>query len=223
MIFGTYGERQVSSARAAVAAASSSAAPSKPYWRLFRMGPSCSLGKPESRIWRVLPGSHELRQLVEPGEHRVPLGGGEPEDHPLHAGALPRSDGGAIGRRPKDRDRDRTRIAPGELRTLSYIGDALFDVLVVQTRDRDPAVAVVDGPLVRLGPVSAEENRRVRLLRRLRLGPDGVEAHQLAVILRRRLGPDLLHGLDPLADEPPARLRVGAVVLHLLVVPAAAD
>src|SRR5204862_5495789 len=57
----------------------------------------------------------------------------------------------------------------------------------------------------------------------LGIGPDLVEAHELAVELRLLLRPDGLHGQHPLAQDLPARLEWGAMVLHLLGVPAAAD
>ena len=58
---------------------------------------------------------------------------------------------------------------------------------------------------------------------RLRPLPDRVEVHVLAVVLRLLVGPDRAHGLDALAHVAVARGRVGAVVEHLLLVPARAD
>src|SRR5581483_12320403 len=89
--------------------------------------------------------------------------------------------------------------------------------------DRDPAVAVGDDAVEALLVVRPEEDRRVRLLGRLRPLPDAIELDELAVERRLVLGPDALHREDALALELPAPLVVGAVVLHLLDVPAGAD
>jgi hypothetical protein len=63
----------------------------------------------------------------------------------------------------------------------------------------------------------------MRLLHRLGPGHHRVEAHELAVILGLRLRPDHLHRLDTLARELVARGEGGAVVGHLLGIPAIAD
>src|SRR5438067_2107334 len=71
--------------------------------------------------------------------------------------------------------------------------------------------------------VAAEQDGRVRLLHRLRPRPEGLEAHEVALEGRLVLGPDALHGEHALAQHAPALLEVGAVILHLLGVPPAAD
>src|SRR5438445_4863286 len=88
---------------------------------------------------------------------------------------------------------------------------------------RHRAVAELHDAVERGRPVAANDDGRVRLLQRLRIGPDLVEADKLAVKLGLALGPDLLHGEHALAEQSPARLPLRAVVLHLLGVPAAAD
>ena len=72
------------------------------------------------------------------------------------------------------------------------------------------------------GALAAQEDGRVRLLHRLGIGPDAVEADELPVELRLLLGPDLLHGQHPLAHHPEARREGGPVMLDLLDVPAGA-
>src|SRR5207249_2548322 len=89
--------------------------------------------------------------------------------------------------------------------------------------DREPAVAVVDHARERARAVAAEQDGRVGLLHRLRPRPEGREAHEVALERRLVLGPDALHGEHALAQHAPALLEVGAVVLHLLGVPPAAD
>ena len=71
--------------------------------------------------------------------------------------------------------------------------------------------------------MAADDDRRVRLLQRLRPAPDPLEVDVLAVVARLVGGPDLLHRLDALAHDREALPRVGAVVAHLLDVPAGAD
>jgi len=63
----------------------------------------------------------------------------------------------------------------------------------------------------------------VRLLHRLWPGHDSAELDELAVIFRLRLGPDRLHRPNLLTHRLHARPKDGAVVLDLLLVPAAAD
>ncbi len=88
---------------------------------------------------------------------------------------------------------------------------------------RRPLVGVGEHAVEHLRAGAAQQHRRVRLLRRLGPAPDRVEVHELAVVLGLVLRPDLLHRLDPLAHELEAAARVGAVVAHLLAVPAGAD
>src|SRR6185312_11072108 len=88
---------------------------------------------------------------------------------------------------------------------------------------REPGVAEAEHAVDHRRPVAADEDRWVRPLRRLRPRPDPLEIDELAVVARLVFGPDRLHRLDPLGHQrhPPA--RVGAVVLHLLAIPAGAD
>ena len=87
----------------------------------------------------------------------------------------------------------------------------------------DPVVAELDDAPQRAVGAAADQNRRMGLLDGLRPGPDRVEVDVLAVVLGLVLGPDRLHRLRPLAHEREPPPRVGAVVLHLLLVPAGAD
>src|SRR5207237_3951082 len=69
----------------------------------------------------------------------------------------------------------------------------------------------------------AADDDRQRVLNRLRPSHHRREIDDVAVIFRLRLGPDLAHRLDLLAHllEPSRVDR--AVILHLVLVPAAAD
>jgi hypothetical protein len=57
----------------------------------------------------------------------------------------------------------------------------------------------------------------------LRPGHHRVEIHELAMILSLRLGPDFLHRLDTLARQLVTACENGAVVGHLVFIPAVAD
>src|SRR5215470_8670026 len=61
------------------------------------------------------------------------------------------------------------------------------------------------------------------LLCRFRIRQDWSEVHILTVELRLVLGPDLLHGQNPLSKNLPALLERCPVVLHFLGVPPAAN
>ena len=63
----------------------------------------------------------------------------------------------------------------------------------------------------------------MRGLDRFRFRPDRVEVDELAVVLRGIVGPDRLHGFDALSHQLPAGVERGAVVGHLLGVPATPD
>src|SRR5712671_3633661 len=63
----------------------------------------------------------------------------------------------------------------------------------------------------------------MRALRRLGVGPDGIEPHHLAMEGSLLLGPQRLHGEDALAHQLEAGLVARTMVLHLVGVPAAAD
>src|SRR5204863_3665466 len=88
---------------------------------------------------------------------------------------------------------------------------------------RHPLVAVGDDTLQDALAIAADDDRRVRALRRLRPRPDAVEVDVAAVVGGLVLRPDRLHRLDPLAHHAEAPAWIGPVVLHLLTVPARAD
>src|SRR5262249_29387387 len=88
---------------------------------------------------------------------------------------------------------------------------------------REPAVAEVDDPLEGVPGLTPDEDGRVRLLHGFRIGEDRIEVHVVTVELRLLLGPDLLHGQGLLAEDRVARLVDGAVILHLVLVPAGPD
>src|SRR5437870_2621318 len=87
----------------------------------------------------------------------------------------------------------------------------------------DPSVAVTDRAPRAVREGAADNERRVRLLHRLRPGPHFHDLNNLAVIFRLGLGPDLLHRLDLLAHLLETRRKDGAVALDLVLVPTAAN
>src|ERR1700719_4049472 len=70
---------------------------------------------------------------------------------------------------------------------------------------------------------AANDNRRIRLLGRLRPSHHRREVDELAVIFGLVLGPDLLHRLDPLAHQLEAGFEDRAMVLDFLGIPAATN
>src|SRR5437762_2025506 len=99
----------------------------------------------------------------------------------------------------------------------------LFPDLVAAAGTREPAVAIFDDAAQRVIALAAEDDRRVRLLRRLRPRPHLIEIDHLAVVFRLVLGPQRLHREDPLAHQLEPRVVAGSVIFHLLDIPAAAD
>ena len=87
---------------------------------------------------------------------------------------------------------------------------------------------VVDGlygeaDLVHFKNTITYEDGRVGFLKRFRPAPHRIEIHEIPMELRAVTGPDLLHGQDTLSHQGEAGPRVGAVIFHLLTVPAGAD
>ena len=71
----------------------------------------------------------------------------------------------------------------------------------------EPGVAEGQHPLQHVRPVAADQHRRMRVLQRRRAADDPIEVHELAVVGGLLVGPDLLAGLDPLAQDLEALLR----------------
>jgi hypothetical protein len=95
------------------------------------------------------------------------------------------------------------RVTAGLLEALAQLGNAR-DRVHVRAQDGHPAVAELDHPVERGGAVTADDDGRVRLLQRLRILPDPVEADEVALIARFALRPDRLHGEHALAQQTPA-------------------
>ena len=89
---------------------------------------------------------------------------------------------------------------------------------------REPGVAEGQHAVEHGRPVAADEDRRVRPLRAA-WASDQIrsKATYSPCVARLVLRPDRLHRLDALAQSGHPRARVGAVVGHLLAVPARAD
>ena len=90
-------------------------------------------------------------------------------------------------------------------------------------RIRDPSIAVADRTPRAVRESAANDDRRLRLLHRLRPSPHLREVDDLAVIFGLGFGPDLRHRLDLLAHFLEARFEDGAVIFNFVLVPAAAD
>src|SRR5262249_24120432 len=86
--------------------------------------------------------------------------------------------------------------------------------------DRNPTVTVPYHAVHSLRGGTTEENRRMGFLRGFRIRPQRIEVDKLAVIFSCFLGPDFLHRLDSLTQDFPALVEWGAVIFHLLGIPA---
>ena len=96
-------------------------------------------------------------------------------------------------------DRHGRQVAPGIGRHCPEGRQCLLQRRA--TGDRDPAIAVAQRASCALREGAADQDRRMRLLHRLRPGHDRVEIHELAVVLGLGFGPDRLHRLDPFAHQ----------------------
>ena len=93
-------------------------------------------------------------------------------------------------------------IAPGLGRHLAEARDQLGQRRRRSGGDlRHPAVAVADRAARAVGERAADQDRRMRLLHRLRPGLHRIEVDELAVVFGRVLRPDRLHRLDALARQ----------------------
>src|SRR5687768_7719195 len=167
---------------------------------------------------------HRCRELVQACLRRIPRARVlvlEIEEAAGRAGRRPAPVRACVARGAPDRHRNAvaSRVRSLRLEGFHATGE-LFDIAEVV---RNPRVAEGDHPLVHGPAVAADEDGWMRLLHRFRPGPDAIEAHVLALIARLLGGPDLAHGLDALAHQPEAALRIGPVVSHLLEVPSSAD
>src|SRR6266852_580686 len=173
----------------------------------------------------VRRGSHDrlhcLNALLQAGHDLFGSRGGQSKDAPTHALASPVIDATRVGSQPEYGDWNRvpTRLF-GQARKLR---NALVNAgRVSPSSNRHPFVAVVEYALERVRTVAADDDRRMWLLDRFGPLPDAVEVHEVTVKIGLFVGPELLHGQDPLAHELPAAVGIGAVIGHLLQVPAAA-
>src|SRR5262249_46992485 len=133
-----------------------------------------------------------------------------------------RSEGVRVTGCPEERDLDGPRVASLGGRLLVQRADGPGQVAKGEP-DRYPTVAVVDDAREALARRAPQDDRRMRLLERLGGLPGGIEVDEFALVLRCLLGPDALHRLDAFPQDRPAMPEVGAVIAHLLDVPACPD
>ena len=88
---------------------------------------------------------------------------------------------------------------------------------------RNPAITISNGPSRPLWESSANMDWRIGLPERFWASDHRAEVDELAMILSFFLGPYLLHGLNGLAQPVKACGKDGAVVLHLILIPATAN
>src|SRR6266481_2094150 len=128
----------------------------------------------------------------------------------------------AVGRLAVDRDADGGRVAAGVLGEPVERGAALLE-LIRRHAIRQPPVAPGHDALEDVLGAAPQEHRRVRLLRRLRVGADRREVVVRAVEFGLGFGPQLLHGEDRLSGLRPAVVEIAAHDLRLLPQPARTD
>src|SRR5438093_5654604 len=220
--------RSGSTARSATAPTSTSPCPSPPS-RTSPHRPRPGPPKPSSAtivarcVYRAARGGGSVLhvgtdqgpELVELLQRRLAAVRGHVPDEPFDAGSGAAFDLLRVRFRVV---RHRDGLSPCRVCHPLQLGDALYDVATVG----HPAVGVADHALEDPRPAATEDDRRVRLLHRLGVGPHRAEVDHLAVVLRRVAGPDRLDRLGALAQELPAPGEVSHLVCHLLAVPAGA-
>ncbi len=160
---------------------------------------------------------------VEDRQDRVAWLGQQHDDDPGNAHVAVAGEFVGVLGRVEQGDRQGLRVAPGVARHFAELFEHIERARARPAADRAPAVAIADRPSCRLRPSAADQDRRMRLLHRFWPGHDLVKIDHVAVIFGLGLGPDLLHRLDPLAHQLEAGLGIGAVIFHLVGIPAAAD
>src|SRR5262249_42907784 len=141
--------------------------------------------------------------LVEQREHVVPPDRRHGQDAARDAEVVHRSEGVRVTGRPEERDLDGPRIASLGGRLLVERADGSGQVAKGEP-DRYPAVAVVDDAREALARRAPQDDRRMWLLERLGVLPDGIEVDEFAVVLRCLPGPGPLHRPAAFPPAPPA-------------------
>src|SRR2546423_1380999 len=187
---------------------------SRMFWNLRFM--ACALdGSPQAS------GFGQRRDLVEGAQDLVAGSVRHGEQHALDAGLAIGLELFLVGGRGKHRDRQGLCIASGRSGGLVQALHRALG-LPAAARAREPAVAELDHALQGVIALAAEQHRRMRSLLGLGIEPDRIEVDELAVEFGLLLGPQLLHGECALAQQLEAVFVFRAVVLPLVVVPAAA-
>src|SRR5262249_53083210 len=121
-------------------------------------------------------------------------------------------------------DLDGFWVPPCLCRHLPELGDHVGNLGVCSARGLwDPALAIADCAPCRIRERATNDDRRVWLLPRFWPGHHRIEVDELAVVFGLRLSPDRLHRLDTFPRQLVAAGEGGAVVLHLVAVPAVAN
>src|SRR5579884_1704333 len=179
--------------------------------------------KISSSLIMAMSGSgRERRVIVEEAQDVVPAHVGHLQQRLVDAGLAIFGEHPPVGGRAKHRDLEAPRVASGGRGELVQALDRPLR-REAGDRARDPAVAIFDDAPQGVVALAAQQNRRMRLLLRLRPRPDRVEIDHRAVEGGFLFRPQRLHRQDPLAHQLEAGGVAGAVVFHFLDVPAAAD
>src|SRR5208282_4386687 len=161
-----------------------------------------------------------VRVLVQQGQNSIAWRRRQWEYQPFEAQIDEAADVLVLGRSAEERQRE--LLAAKALLSLAQL---LYPAGEVGTReiDRQPSVAIFRCALEDAFGLRSEQDGRSARLHGLRIRPDRVEVHELAVELGGFLGPDFADGEDFFLDDFPFPLCYRAVIFHLLDVPSAAD
>src|SRR4051794_35222104 len=100
-----------------------------------------------------------------------------------------------------DCDRTRGPITSGAGEHLLKLRDEREFVAILRTGESVPSVTILHCPACSVGISASDDDRRMRLLNRLRVGDHGAEIDKCAVIFSLILCPDGPHGFHPLLHE----------------------
>src|SRR5580704_10696478 len=153
--------------------------------------------------------SHQRCRLIEHWQHHITRFRWQAQHDPVDAGIAISLQDLLVPRAAEYVEGERRGISPGVFRHLAELRQYLERIDAAA--DRYPAIAIGDRPLGGVWKGAADDDRRVRLLHRLRPLHHLVELDELAREFRLGPRPDLLHRQDALAHQFEARLEDGAV------------
>src|SRR6516165_2374691 len=163
---------------------------------------------------------HDLRPAVDDRQHFIRLFRREHRHHAGDPDLCQALHPVQILAEAERGDLDGSRITAGFPGHLAEFRQNLGDIA---TGGWNPAITVADRAARPVWEGATDVNRRVGLLHRFGPGDHWVEVDELAMIFCPFFCPDFLHRLDRFAHPLEAGRVDGAVILHFILIPAAAD